>query len=323
MVGKHMGSNLLFLSVGRRVELIQRFKNAREKLNVKGKIIAVDMKKDAPALYFADNFEIIPSVKDINYISELKRLCSKYNIDLIVPTIDTELLVLAENRKEIEDLGVKLLLSNINIIEISNDKIKTNKFFKKHNIDTPEIISKDDLKNSNFKYPLFIKPRSGSSSFNTFKIKNKKELDFFSYYVHSHIITEYISGDEYSIDVFTDFESNPITIVPRLRIATRSGEISKGKIVKDELIINTVKRIIDILKPIGPITIQCIKNDKCIKFIEINPRFGGGVPMSMEAGADSAENIYKLLQGINLEPYNDYKQGLFSLRYDQAVFLNK
>ena len=109
---------------------------------------------------------------------------------------------------------------------------------------------------------------------------------------------------------FLDFNSNPITIVPRLRLATRSGEISKGLIVKHRIIIDTIKNMMDKFKFIGHITVQ-LKIDKDIKFIEINPRFGGGAPMSIAAGADSCENLYRLLMGEQLSYNEVYEDDVF------------
>ena len=137
------------------------------------------------------------------------------------------------------------------------------------------------------------------------------------------IIQELVEGKEYTIDAFCDFESRPITIVPRQRIAVRNGEILKGKIVKDRTLIDDVKRLLNKLKPIGQVTIQCIKNDEKINYIEINPRFGGGAPMSIMVGADSCENIYRLLLGEKLEYNEAYKDNIMFLRFDNSIMLDE
>ena len=312
--------NLLILSAGRRVELIKRFKSARNRLNINGKIIAVDISKTAPAIYFADKYYIIPRISDATYIDSLIEICKKENIALIVPTIDTELLKLAENRKRIENESNALLhLSSDEVIRICRNKKNSNMFFEKHGFGIPSIVSEEDIKNKNYAFPLFIKPYNGSSSINAFKIKNEKELQFFKEYIDNPIIQEFIDGIEYSVDVFCDFESNPITIVPRIRLATRSGEISKGKITHDTEIIDDIKRLVSIMKPTGHITVQCMKTVNGIKYIEINPRFGGGAPMSIDAGADSCENLYRLLQGEKLSYNENYKDGLLFIRYDESI----
>lgn len=313
--------NILILSTGRRVELINCFKNAANLLGIKSLIVAADALNNAPAIYFADKKYIIPRIKEENYIDSIINICSAENIKLIVPTIDTELQILAENKKIIEEkTNAKVLVSSKEVIEICRNKKNTSNFFEKYDFGMPKEIKNFD---EDLSYPLFIKPLDGSSSINAFKVNDKNELDFFMNYIKNPIVQEYITGDEYTIDAFLDFNSNIITIVPRLRIATRSGEIIKGKIIKDKEIIEDVKRLLNVLKPIGQITIQCMKTKDKIKYIEINPRFGGGAPMSIKAGADSCKNLYKLLMGEKLSYNEDYKENLTFLRFDDSIMLNE
>ena len=90
--------NILFLSAGRRVELIKAFRKAMKSSNTIGKLIAVDLVETAPALYFADEHLRIRRVLEEGYVDELIDICKNKNISLIIPTIDTELKVLSENK---------------------------------------------------------------------------------------------------------------------------------------------------------------------------------------------------------------------------------
>lgn len=316
--------NILILSAGRRVELIKCFKKAAERLKIKTKIVAADLMNNAPALYFADKKYQIPRIGDKNYIDSIINICNNENIDLIVPTIDTELLILAEEKEIIENkTNAKVLVSDKKVIQICRNKINTQHFFEENGFCVPKQIAKEDIEQNNVKYPVFIKPLNGSSSINAFKVNNKKELDFFYNYIEDPIVQEFMSGEEYTVDCFLDFDSNIITIVPRKRIATRSGEIIKGKIVKDKTIIEDVKRLLKILNPIGQITIQCMKTNEGIKYIEINPRFGGGAPMSIKSGANSCENLYRLLNHEKLNYNEEYKDNLTFLRFDDSIMLDE
>jgi carbamoyl-phosphate synthase large subunit len=317
--------NILLLSAGRRVELVQCFRNASKKLNLKSKIVAVDCQETAPALYFADKGEVVPRISDPHYINAIVELCNRDHIALIVPTIDTELLLLSKNKETIESqTHAKLLVSDFRVVEICRDKTRTQSFLEEHNFLVPKMLSEEELSATEaMSFPLFIKPKDGSSSIQAYKVNNASELELYRKVVRSPIIQEFSEGEEYTVDAFLDFQSNVITIVPRLRLATRSGEISKGKIVKDRAIINEVKRLLEILKPIGPITIQCIKTKRGIEFIEINPRFGGGAPMSITSGADSCENLYRLLMGEQLEYNENYRENLLFLRFDQSICLDE
>lgn len=317
-------SNVLILSAGRRVELIERFKRAKQRLGIEGKIVAADISLTAPAMHFADVHYQIPRIGAEGYIDSIVSVCREENINLIVPTIDTELLVLSENRVSIEErTNAKVLISDERVVSICRDKNNTQCFFEDYGFGVPKQLRDKDIRSGNFSYPLFIKPKDGSSSINTFKINNEHELEFFSSYIKEPLIQEYIEGTEYSVDVFCDFDSNPITIVPRIRLATRGGEILKGRIVKDREIISDITRMIDILKPIGHITIQCMKTANGIKYIEINPRFGGGAPMSIDAGADSCENLYRLLNGEKLTYNEDYIDNALFVRFDNSIMIDE
>ena len=318
-----MNINILILSAGRRVELVNCFKEAAKKLNIVSNIVTADISETAPAIYFGDKNYIIPRIGEENYISSIIDICNREEIRLVVPTIDTELEILANNKEFIEgNSKAKVLVSNKEVIKICRNKINTSHFFETNGFGTPKNISENDIKEGRYRFPLFIKPLDGSSSINTFRVNNRLQLDFFIKYVENPMIQELIEGREYTIDAFIDFEGNPITIVPRERIATRSGEISKGRIVKDREIIEEVREVINVLKPIGHITLQCMKTRDGIKFIEINPRFGGGAPMSIKAGADSPMNLYKLLMGEKLSYNEDYEDNMMALRFDDSIFIN-
>lgn len=316
--------SVLILSAGRRVELIKCFKNGRDELGIEGKVVAVDISDTAPALYHADCFYLVPRVSDDLYIHSIIEVCQKENIDLIIPTIDTELKKLSENKDLIErQTNAKVHVSSERVINICRDKYNTQDFFEQHGFGVPRLITHDDIINKNYNFPLFIKPLNGSSSINTFKVNNEKELEFFIEYVPSPLVQEFIEGEEFTVDVFTDFEGQPITIVPRVRLATRGGEVAKGLIKKDLAVIKAVKEVVKALKPSGHITIQCMKTKDGIKFIEINPRFGGGAPISIKAGANSPKYLYQLLMGDSLVYHEEFEEGILGLRYDEAVFLNK
>ena len=315
--------NVLILSAGRRVELVNCFKDARDTLSIKGNVVACDLSSTAPAIYHADKHYLVPRILDENYIPEIIEICKREDIHLVVPTIDTELYKLAEAKELIEsNTNAKVLISDINVIKICRDKYNTQEFFEDNGFGMPRLIDKEAIKNKDYKFPLFIKPLNGSSSINTFKVNNEKELEFFLEYVPEPIVQEFMEGEEYTIDVFVDFNHNPITIVPRQRLVTRGGEVLKGIVKKDRDIIERVKCVIEELKPIGHITLQCMKTNEGIKFIEINPRFGGGAPISIKAGANSPMNLYRLLLGEKLEYNEEYEDGLLASRHDWAVFIN-
>lgn len=317
--------NILILSAGRRVELIQSFQKAAIRLNLKSILVAGDCSDMAPSIYFADKKYKLPRIDEPDYITAIIEICNKENIKLVIPTIDTDLLLLSKKKKYIESkTNAIVLVSSPEVINICRDKIYTQNFLESHGFSVPKSYkSAELLQIEALEFPLFIKPRIGSSSINAYKVNNINELNMYLDNIRDPIVQDFADGQEYTVDVFSDLKGFVITIVPRLRIATRSGEISKGKIVKDRVIIDDIKKLIAKLKPIGQITVQLMKKGAQIDYIEINPRFGGGAPMSIKSGADSCENLYRLLMGEELKYNEDYREDIIFLRFDDSICLDE
>lgn len=319
-----MKSNVLILSAGRRVELVQCFQQAALKLGIQSKVVAGDCSEWAPAIYFSDRHVRLPRISEPQYIEAIINVVRAEDIQLIVPTIDTDLLLLAENKARIEaETKAKLLISSLEVVSICRDKIKTQQFLEDNGFGVPRLYTAENLIQEELHFPLFIKPKNGSSSINAFKVNSKRELETYMALIPEPMVQDFMEGEEYSVDVFCDFEGRLITAVPRLRMATRSGEIAKGKIVKDAEILADIKRLVDTLKPIGHITVQLMKTQTGVQYIEINPRFGGGAPMSIKSGADSCENLYRLMEGESLAYNEDYRDQLVFLRYDSSICIDE
>jgi carbamoyl-phosphate synthase large subunit len=155
-------------------------------------------------------------------------------------------------------------------------------------------------------------------------VYNKKELMFFLEYLDDPIVQEFIEGDEYTTDVLVDFHGKVQCAVPRLRIETRAGEVSKAVTVNDKEIIEWSYKITGLLTgAIGCITLQCIKQeDGEIKFIEINTRFGGGFPLTAVAGANYPLWILQMLsnQPVQEDMQAQWQDNFAMLRFDQGLF---
>lgn len=314
--------NILFTSIGRRVELVQAFRHAADKLGIQLNIYGTDISESAPALTFCDHMVIVPKIKEPDYIPCLQEVCAEQHIDALIPTIDTDLLLLAQNREKFG--STRVIISKTEKIALCRDKRFTADYFHSVGLKSPQSV--DDWTRYDGGYPAFIKPKDGSSSIFAYKVANEKELESFAEQVPDYIIQSFISGTEYTIDIFCDFDGNPIYITPRIRLAVRAGEVLKTKIVQDQKIIDEMKQLVRDYKPCGQITVQMIRQESTGDdyYIEINPRFGGGAPLSIKAGADSAEALLRLLNGEKLAFVdNAAEDGAIYSRFDQSVRVNR
>lgn len=313
--------NILFTCIGRRVELIQEFKKQSNSDTVVF-VCGTDSSNTAPASVFCDAFYTVPRINESAYIPELLRICEKEKIDILIPTIDTDLLILSENSRAFDIVGTKVLVSDYEIVKKCRDKRKTGAIFGQAGLNNPASV--DDIEQYHLGFPAFIKPLNGSSSIDAYRVDSEQELCDFAIRMPNYIIQPFIDGEEYTIDILCDFFGNPIYITPRKRIAVRSGEVLKTEIDLNPIMIEEAKRLVSVMKPCGPITVQLIK-EKITGvnwYIEINPRFGGGAPLSMKAGANSAQALVYLLNGQKIEyTPNAAEDHAVFCRFDQSVKL--
>lgn len=316
--------HILVTGVGRRVELMQAFRQAALKLDINLKLYGADMTGTAPALMYCDYTRKVCAMREPQYIQQLVDICLADKIDLVMPTIDTDLLVLSRNVKEFEKVGTRVLVSTPDKILICRDKNNTGEFFISCGLKAPKTYN--NYKEFRGPYPCFIKPKDGSSSINAFKVENEEELMIHAEQIEDYIIQPFISGREFTIDIFCDFDGNPVFITPRERVQVRAGEVLKTQIHIDEIMIEESKKLCKKFKPSGPITVQLIQDEKTGDnyYIEINPRYGGGAPLSMKAGARSAEKLLKLINGEKVEYIEKgCSNGAIYSRFDQSVCISE
>ena len=247
------------------VGLIKALKSA----SVEVRIIATDIDPLASGLHMVDCGITICRASEDNYIDEILNLIKKYQVNVIVPTGEHDLQKLAENRQNIEQLGCKIFISDKETIDICQDKFKFYQSLKHTELPLPTTISKD----------MILKPRRGSGSRGIQLIK-----------LEDCIIQNYLSGKEYTVDVFCDMSSNIINHIIRERVTTKAGISTKSKVLFDKKISSVVRQMVQHLSIKGPACIQLRENEDGEPYIiECNPRLGGGTYVSALAGVNYAD----------------------------------
>jgi len=318
-----MNVNVLFTSIGRRVELINNWKKAYADLGINGQIFGTDIDPLAAASNFVDFFHIVPPSNDKDFIPSIQNICKENDINLVFPLNDNDLEPLSLKKSILEQNERIVVISKIKSIDITSDKWSTYNFFKNCNIKTPNTWKPNEKNKSDF--PLIIKPRYGSAGKNVFKVYDQNELEFHIPRIKNPIIQELINGPEVTTDVICDFNGSIIGIVNRERLEVRWGEVAKGKTIFDKNVIKNCEKIVENLDIVGPITVQCILEHNDPLFIEINARYGGGAPLGFAAGVKSPHWYLSIASGIelNLPSIGSYKKNLFLSRYDNSLFMDE
>lgn len=316
--------NILVTSAGRRVSLVRALRSEAKKMKPDSKVFAVDFQPElSSACKISDQSFQVPKVTSRDYIGVLRELCQEQKIDLLIPTIDPELPVLAKNKELLEKDGVSVVVSDLELIEICQDKRKTIDFFESRGIHTPKMISKEKPT-----FPVYAKPYDGSSSENNYIIHNASELRDYHVNDEKLLFFEYLDHnvyDEYTLDLYYDRDSDLKCVVPRKRIEVRGGEVNKGLTENNTLVPFVKEKLTNISGARGCLTLQLFLNSENgnISGIELNPRFGGGYPLSYLAGANYPRWLIEEYLFDNPIEFNDsWESNLLMLRYDDEILVH-
>ena len=136
------------------------------------------------------------------------------------------------------------------------------------------------------------------------------------------LICEYLPGKEYTVDVLSDLLARPLCAVPRERLETKAGVSSKGRVERNKEIAHSCMLVAEYLGLQGPSCIQ-IKEDKegALKFIEANPRMGGGTIMATLAGVNIPHLILKLFNHQTMGEEDLKFNNITVLRYYEEIIL--
>lgn len=315
--------NVLLTSAGRRTSLLRALKEAIAPIG--GQLIAADLDPLAPALYLADVAVQVPRVRDANYIPRLLELVQEHQVKLLVPTIDTELQVLADHAPDFQALGCRVHISSPEFVRITGDKWLTMSAFAGEGISVPASWLPENLPPAH-KLPerLFLKPRDGSASQHTYGIQ-KAELSATLPRVPNVIIQEEVSGQEITIDAFISEDGRAIHYVPRWRIRTLGGESIQGVTISSEgplgEFLSSALAAAGRLGARGAITLQAFDAPGGFKLSEINPRFGGGYPLGYAAGGHYPQWLLQELRGEQVRArLGEYQVGLYMTRANTEYF---
>ena len=313
--------NILITAASRRVPLVQAFQTALRELGIPGAVVATDVSAYSPAVHVADRAYRVPLASDPNYIEEILGLCESERISLFVPTIDDELPVCGAAVESFLLRGVFPACSSLTTALVCNDKYATCALLRRHGIPAAVTYLPGELPAAP-RFPLFIKPRGGRGAVGAYPVRTARELAFFLDYVELPIVQEYLDGPEYTIDVLCDAGGRPLSIVPRERVVIRSGVIDRGRTVNSPELIQLAERVCAVIPFVGPLNIQCRMRDGVPVVFEINPRFSGGIPLTIAAGADFPRMLISIARGVSLSPrIGDFRDDLWIAKFESAVFV--
>lgn len=313
--------NVLITSASRKVGLIKAFHRALSQEGG-GQVIAVDANPRSAALYFADKGYVVPPGLDASFLEAIQSICQKHDIKLLIPTRDEELPVFAIAKSAMQSLGVTVMVPELHVVKVCQDKRSFIEFCLRNGLSVPKTYKAAEIDTVS-EFPLFLKERFGKGSKWTFLAESRQDLEYLLRHLKEPIVQQYIDAQEYTVDLFADFSARVITVVPRERLSIFGGESFVGRTCKNWDIIREAVRVAGTLELKGHNTIQCFLHDGKVKFIEVNPRYGGGASLSFAAGAFTPRYLVRLVMGKEVEPaIGEFEDGCIMLRYTEDIFLS-
>jgi carbamoyl-phosphate synthase large subunit len=302
-------TTVLFTCAGQRVDIVSAFRRAG------ARTVAVDANGLAPALYHAHERALVPRVDDPGYLPALQALVRGHGVRLVIPLADLDHLLLAERRTDLD--GALVLLPPPGVVARTEDKYEAHLFFEANGIPSPPSWLPEELPDD-LAFPVLVKPRRGFGSRHIYRAHDGEELDFHLERTPADSFVQQVcAGDEFSIDVFCDFEGRCLGAIPRTMIESKGGESIKGMSIKDEELIEFGRLVAETLPIWGPANIQCFRvAEGRHEVTDVNPRFGGGFPLPLAAGGRYPELALALARGERPEPrLGDFREGVTMTRF--------
>lgn len=315
-----MQQTWLLSSGGRRGALVGILKSASLD-GSPAKVITVDYSRLSAAGILSDEFHTVPKVTESSFIPEVLSICVNSGVNVVIPTIDPEISVYASSKSEFLTKGIDVWVSSPEVTELGWDKWKLHNWLIQSGFPSPKTVEYKENLDSGFQGKVIAKPRNGSSSIGIHKANSIQDLHQLNLDT-SYIVQEVIDGDEITVDFAVDKFGRYLGCVPRKRLEVRSGEVSKGVTTKIPIVEKLVHDLaVSLPGAYGVLNVQIFHDKETDKLtiLEINPRFGGGYPLSHASGADFVTALLASNEGIPKKI--NWRPNIAMIRYDEAVFI--
>lgn len=270
-------------------------------------VYGCDFEAENPSNQWCPSFEV-PKCASPDYPAAIMSIVREHHITHIIASNDHDVRALAELKAKTEDFPyfngyAPNLLACL-------DKKETEKLFIEAGVQTPiEVTDKYD-----FPYVL-RKEAMGSNRKFVHIVKSEEDMaDIPQDHYDNGIMTRFVEGVEYTVDVFCDEKSNMLSAVPRKRIHVVGGMVHHAQIVKEDKLIDLCEKLSKSVGLVGMSCIQCITDDENYNFIEINPRPGSGIDLSINSGVNMPLMWIKEIVGEHYQ-VNDPQWGMQMKRY--------
>jgi carbamoyl-phosphate synthase large subunit len=287
------------------------------------RVIAVDADPLAAGLRLAEQRAFLcPPTEPDRFVDELATVVALHDVDVVVCTVSEEMLVLAGREHE---LGAALWLPKRRSVVACVDKWRFWKIAEYVRIPAAPSALGDVAVDSiidSLPGPWIVKPRFGRGSRDVYLVDEPTELACACRRIDQPIVQTQVRGREFTLDLLVDRAGRIAAAVPRWRLETSSGISTKGRTFCDHRLTEIAERVVAAYSLTGAANLQGFLTDEDdIVVIEVNPRFSGGLSLSLAAGADLVGEFVRGTLGLSLRPERlEFRPGVTMVRHYTELF---
>lgn len=271
---------ILVTSIGNKIPLIECIKKTSGLF-----IIGADINAEVMSKYFVDEFWQMPRLNELQITDFIKKL-QQIECFYVLPTREEDLKYFSRYQEELKNVGINVLVSSLDAINIVTDKYLFSTYLKKLQLKAiPTFLSLKEITLNNL---YVVKERYGAGSKNLYLNLTKDELQSVLPNLFSPIIQPMIDGTEYSIDLYITKTKKVKAVIVRKRTLVIDGESQITEIIDHPKLEKLICRAALALNLEGHVMFQAIedKNGE-LWIIECNARIGGASTLSIYAGLDT------------------------------------
>jgi carbamoyl-phosphate synthase large subunit len=283
------------------------------------RVVGVDVDGLAAGFRLAHHAALVPPAGDATFVEALCDVAQATAATFLVPTMTEELIALHQAGKVLDDVGVAAWVPAPDAVETCLDKWRFTEVLQRDGLSTPttNLGSADGVPGA-----WVVKPRFGRGSRDVLMVDRADELQWALRRVPQPLVQTRLSGREFTADVLVDRDGTLAGAVPRWRLETKAGISTKGRTFEDPDLIAELAKVVVAVGLQGPANVQgFIAADGRATFVEVNPRFSGGLPLSLAAGADLVGEYARAVLGDPIRRDRlAFRPGVTMIRRYEEVF---
>lgn len=282
-------------------------------------VIGVDADPQAVGLRLAEEGYAVPRYDDPTYLSALIRIATVYDAQALICTVAEEYHALAGASEFLDEAGIRALMPSLETVRTCTDKWLFAQAMESAGLPVPATALGTA---EGIAGPWIVKPRHGRGSRDVHAVTTKKQLTAALALTPEPIVQRRIEGREFTADALVFPSGELCGVVPRWRLATKGGISTLGTTFDDHVVSDVVGRVLKAIGHVGPANVQgFVTGDGSVLIVEVNPRFSGGLPLSLYAGADLVGEYLRAIMGREPRPERLVaRAGVTMYRYFDEVY---